>query len=96
MLWGGGGINSHAEQANKWMCGWQSAPGWTKGTAYILWHLHAPCIVYAYICACSTYVAGRPSLLYSRDRDISHVCVRCMPHTARWPTNEHHGAHIAA
>ena len=26
MLWGGGGINSHAEQANKRMCGWQSAP----------------------------------------------------------------------
>jgi len=25
MLWGGGGINSHADQANKWMCGWQSA-----------------------------------------------------------------------
>jgi len=26
MLWWGGGINSHAEQANKRMCGWQSAP----------------------------------------------------------------------
>jgi len=26
MLWGGGGINSHAVQANKQMCGWQSAP----------------------------------------------------------------------
>jgi len=25
ILWGGGGINSHAEQANKQMCGGQSA-----------------------------------------------------------------------
>ena len=26
MLWGGGGIDSHPEQGNKRMCGWQSAP----------------------------------------------------------------------